>query len=916
MKSFLQQVVDDLLKTYDSLDDLILILPSKRAGTILRTTLANTADKTIFSPKIYSIEGFVEQISNLQTASNMEQLFTLYKAYSSMEYGEKDNFYTFSKWGQTLLQDFNEIDRYLIDTKDIFSYLANIQEINHWALQKEKSEIITNYIKFWNNLEPLYKAFNDLLKAQKLGHQGLIYRTACEELKEYLSNNKNNTHIFIGFNALNTAESYIIQEILAKTKADIFWDGDTYFVEDPIHDAGYFIRQHLNTWPWLKGKALKGVESNYLTQKSIKIIGVPKNVSQAKYVGNLLLQLKKEDNNILKNTAIVLGDETMLNPLLNSIPSELDTVNITMGYPLKSTPLASLFSQYLSIHIKKDSQGWYFQQVLDFLSHPYIQILCTENQQNKANLISEAIRTKNWAFITSDNLRSLGEENEDLLSLLFFREEVTGKVFLDKCHQIIQILRDRFAQAKDSLGLEYLYKFYSMFNQLQDMVGQYSFVNDLKSLESLYLEIVRNETLDFQGEPLEGLQIMGMLESRVLDFETVILTSVNEGILPSGKSNNSFIPFDLKKYYKLPTYKEKDAVYTYHFYRLLQRAKNIYLLYNTEPDVLEGGEKSRLLTQLLTDENKLADITEIIAAPEITPSIKVLQSITKDESLMEMIRAHAEKGFSPTSLSNYIRNPIDFYKRNLLGIDDILEVEETVANNTFGTIVHDTLEDLYKPYLNTFLEVSMLREMKKNVRPLVLGHFAKSFADGDISRGKNLIAYNVVVRYVENFLKLELAEVERHQIRILGVEEKLRMDINVPGMDFAVALKGKLDRIDEKDGVLRIIDYKTGNVTSSQVEIVDWEDAIADYNYSKAFQLLCYAIMYNSTKPIDSIEAGIISFKNLSSGLLKFATKEKKGSRNKDNSITQDTIAQFMESLKTLIFEIGNPEVPFTEKEV
>ena len=916
LKSFLQQVVDDILRTYDSLDDLILILPSKRAGTILRTTLANTADKTIFSPRIYSIEGFVEQISNLHTASNMEQLFTLYKAYSSMEYGEKDNFYTFSKWGQTLLQDFNEIDRYLVDTKDIFSYLANIQEINHWALQKDKSEIITNYIKFWNNLEPLYKTFNDLLKAQKLGHQGLIYRTACEQLKDYISNNKNNTHIFIGFNALNTAESYIIQEILAKTKADIFWDGDTYFVEDPIHDAGYFIRQHLNTWPWLKGKALKGVERNYLSQKNIKIIGAPKNVSQAKYVGNLLLQLKKEDTNILKNTAIVLGDETMLNPLLNSVPSELDTVNITMGYPLKSTPLASLFSQYLSIHIKKDSQGWYFQQVLDFLSHPYVQILCTENQQNRATRISEAIRTKNWAFITSDNLRSLGEGNEDLLSLLFFGEEVPGNVFLNKCHQIIQILRERFAMSKDSLGLEYLYKFYSLFNQLQDMVEQYSFVNDLKSLESLYLEIVRNETLDFQGEPLEGLQIMGMLESRVLDFETVILTSVNEGILPSGKSNNSFIPFDLKKYYKLPTYKEKDAVYTYHFYRLLQRAKNIYLLYNTEPDVLEGGEKSRLLTQLLTDENKLADITEIIAAPEITPSIKVLQTIAKDEGLMEMIRAHAEKGFSPTSLSNYIRNPIDFYKRNLLGIDDIMEVEETVANNTFGTIVHDTLEDLYKPYLNTYLEVSMLEAMKKNIRPLVIGHFAKSFADGDISRGKNLIAYNVVVRYVENFIKLELAEVEKHQIRILGVEEKLRMDINFPGLNFPVVLKGKLDRIDEKDGVIRIIDYKTGNVTSSQVEIVDWEDVITDYNYSKAFQLLCYAIMYNNSKPIGNIEAGIISFKNLSSGLLKFAVKEKKGSRNKDNSITQDTIAQFMESIKSLIFEIGNPEIPFTEKEV
>jgi len=916
MKSFLQQVVDDLLKTYDSFDNIILILPSKRAGTILRTTLAKTANKTIFSPKIYSIEGFVEHISNLHTASNMEQLFTLYKAYSAMEYGEKDNFSTFSKWGQTLLQDFNEIDRYLIDSKDIFSYLADIQEMNHWSLQKDKSEIITNYIKFWNNLEPLYTAFNELLKAKKLGHQGLIYRTACEQLEGYLANNTSKTHIFLGFNALNTAEAYIIQEILAKTKSDIFWDSDTYFVEDPIHDAGYFIRQHQKTWPWLQGKLLKGVESNYLPKKNINIIGVPKNVSQTKYVGNLLLNLNEKDGNLLKNTAVILGDETLLNPLLNAIPAELDTVNITMGYPLKSTPLASLFSQYLSLHLKKDSQGWYFQQLLDFLSHPYVQILCTEKDCNAAAVLSEAIRLKNWAFISSENLSSVLEGNDHLISLLFFHEDVSGSTFIHKCQQIIQKLRDKFLLSKDSLGLEYLYKFYTLFNQLQDMVTQYDFANDLPSLESLYLETVRNETLDFQGEPLEGLQIMGMLESRVLDFETIILTSVNEGILPSGKSNNSFIPFDLKKYYKLPTYKEKDAVYTYHFYRLLQRAKNIYLVYNTEPDVLEGGEKSRLLTQLLTDENKLGDITEIIAAPEIAPSIKVLQTIAKDESLMALIKEHAAKGFSPTSLSNYIRNPIDFYKRNLLGIDDIMEVEETVAHNTFGTIVHDTLEDLYKPYLNTYLDEFMLQEMKKKIRHTVIGHFAKSFAEGDISRGKNLIAFNVVVRYIENFLKMELEEVMHHQIKILGVEEKLRMNITVPGLDFPVILKGKLDRIDEKDGLIRIIDYKTGTVTRTQVEIVDWEEAIQDYNYSKAFQLLCYAIMYNDRQSIGTIEAGIISFKNLSSGLLKFGVKEKKGSRNKDNAITQETIAHFMETIRSLIFEIGNPDLPFVEKEI
>ncbi|HUH47752.1 MAG TPA: hypothetical protein VLZ54_11405, partial [Arenibacter sp.] len=242
MKSFLQQIADNLIGNYPNLDDLILVLPSKRAGTILRTTLAKTANKTVFSPTIYSIEQFVEHLSQLEVANPTEQLFTLYEAYLTTDTKQKDSFANFSKWGQTLLQDFNEIDRYLINTKDIFSYLADIQEITHWSLQKEKSEIINNYIEFWNGLEALYHSFYDLLKEKNLGHQGLIYRTACERLKEYIHKTVQKTHIFIGFNALNAAESFIIQEILAHGKADIFWDSDPYFLDDPIHDAGHFIR--------------------------------------------------------------------------------------------------------------------------------------------------------------------------------------------------------------------------------------------------------------------------------------------------------------------------------------------------------------------------------------------------------------------------------------------------------------------------------------------------------------------------------------------------------------------------------------------------------------------------------------------------------------------------------------------------
>ncbi|WP_086475694.1 PD-(D/E)XK nuclease family protein [Arenibacter amylolyticus] len=916
MKSFIQQIVDHLLDTYPSLDNITVVLPSKRAGTVLKTALANTANKTCFAPKIYSIENFVAHISQLETASSTEQLFTLYEAYQNLEKENREPFAAFAKWGQILLQDFNEIDRYLIDAQDIFSYLKDIQELNHWSLQADRSQIITNYLQFWKQLHPLYTTFNKLLKDKHIGHQGLIYRTACEELPQYLENRPETTHVFAGFNALNTAESHIIQELLSKGKAEILWDIDPYFLNDPVHDAGYFIRQHKKNWPWLQHNPLKGLTNYYSHHKNIHIIGVPKNVSQTKYVGNLLLQLKQKNAANLKNTAIVLGDENLLNPLLNSIPQEIDTVNITMGYPLSSTPLASMFSQYLDLHLKKDGAGWYFQQVLDFLSHPYVQLLFTHHNKNHASLLADTIKKNNWAFVSPKNLVLDTPEIQLLLDLFFLEKQQSAAQFLINCQKVVLSLKEKFLKTKDNLGLEYLYKFYSLFNQLQEMVATYAFINDLKSLESLYRELLRTETLDFQGEPLEGLQIMGMLESRALDFETVILTSVNEGILPSGKSNNSFIPFDLKKYYQLPTYKEKDAVYTYHFYRLLQRAKNIYLVYNTEPDVLEGGEKSRLLTQLLTDENKISQIKESIAAPEIQSTPKTLQIVHKDTGLMELIKKHAENGFSPTSLTNYVRNPIDFYKRNLLGINETIEVEETVASNTFGTIVHDSLEDLYKPYLNQVLTEAMVQDMQGKVKTTVLYHFNKSFAEGDISKGINLIAYEVVLRYISNFLAMEIEAVKKHEIRVIGIEINLRMELEIPGIDFPIVLKGKLDRIDEKDGQPRIIDYKTGKVMQGDVELIAWDPIIEDYKYSKCFQLLCYALMYNHSTPTPSLEAGIISFKNLKSGVLSFATKEKKGSRTKDKQITQETIALFTTVLNQLISEICNPDIPLTEKEV
>ena len=913
MRSFLDEIVNSIHSEQESFEDVIFVLPSKRAGTFLRNSIANITDKTIFSPEIYSIEEFVGNISGLSIATNTQQLFELYYAYLDQAKNEQENYLDFSKWGQTLLQDINEIDRYLIDTGKLFSNLSAIQEINHWYLTAEKTKMVEDYIKFWNNLEELYTTFNQKLLRQGIGHQGLIYRKAYENLESYLEANKNNRYIFIGFNALNTAESNIIQRILETKNADIYWDADEYYLDDPIHDAGYFIRSHKKKWPYLQENSLKGISSSFLQKKNIQVIGVPKNISQVKYVGALLKKINVENSDLLKRTAVVLSDETLLNPLLNSIPSKIDKVNITMGYPLNKSNFESFFIQFFDLYINKQANGWYYKNVLSFLSHSYTQLLLNKGSVNLAEILARTIKDKNLTFLEENEIVSYDTTESQNLKKLFFGQTPTTNEFIERCIALVLLLKTELQSSGNKLALEELYRFYGVFNQVQELLVKHDFINDLKSLQALFKEIVSLETLDFKGDPLEGLQLMGVLESRNLDFETVIITSVNEGIIPSGKSNNSFIPYDLKRAFGLPTFKEKDAVYTYHFYHLLQRAKNIYLIYNTEPDVLEGGERSRLITQLLTDKNIKENITECIAVPEIKVKTSKGGLITKDDTLMALIQGKAQKGFSPSSLSNYIRNPIDFYKQNLLGINDLLEVEETVAANTFGTIIHDTLEDLYKPMIGDYLDKENLKTAKIGIDTIVKTHFTKSYTDSRILRGKNLIAFNVIKKYVENYIDLEIVQSQKHKIKILALEQKMELELDIPELEFPVNLRGKLDRIDEIDGVLRIIDYKSGKVMANQVVVSDWSLITEDYKYSKAFQLLCYSLMYGSKKKFDRIEAGIISFKNLKAGLLGFATIE---SRKKDKAITHETLNKFTTELKRLVLEICNPDIPFIEKEV
>lgn len=912
MQSFLEEVIDDLIGQKRNITEYIYVLPSKRAGTFLRNAISKKLGKTIISPDIYSIEEFIEKISGLSYASQTQQIFELYNSYLKAGPEEKEPFDSYLNWAQTLLQDFNEIDRYLIDASDLFSGLSAIQEVNHWSLKSEKTTLMENYLHFWKNLNSLYTHFNNNLLSKRLGHQGLVYRKAAENIDSYVKLEKQK-HVFLGFNALNTAESKIIQTILTSGGSHIYWDIDPYFLNDKIHDAGFFIRKHKTTWSYFASNDIKGMSHHYLSKKQIEIVGVPKNIAQAKYAGSLLKELQAEKPESLKNTAIVLGDESLLNPLINSLPSTIPSVNITMGQKLALSGLASFFDSYLDLHLTKTSKGWFYKDFISFLSHSNTDLLLT-HVGIETNKLVTIINLKNWTYIKDIHLDILFANNEEIRSVLFAPYQ-NPKQLIDRCNYLIENFKDEFISTSNKIELEHLYKFHKLFNQIEELTTQYHFLTTLKAFHNLYKQLLSTETMDFQGDPLEGLQVMGMLESRNIDFETIILTSVNEGILPSGKSNNSFIPFDLKTEYGLPTYKEKDAVYTYHFYRLLQRAKNIYLLYNTEPDVLEGGEKSRLITQLLTDENR-TDIFEKIAAPKIAVIPTEKQQISKTPDLVELINSYTQRGFSPSSLSNYIRNPIDFYKQNLMNITETNSVEEHVAANTFGTIVHDTLEELYTPFIGKELSIENLQNAKKQIKGLVKINFEKTYLDGNITTGKNLIAHNVIIKYIENFIDAEIKELKTQNIKIVALEEKLKVELRIPGIEQTVILKGKLDRVDIANGITRIIDFKTGKVERRNVEVTDWNTLIDDYGYSKAFQLLCYSYMFLKTRTdTNELNAGIISLKNLKSGLLQFAQKE--SSRSKKNIlINHETITLFEEKLFLLIKEICNADIPFIEKEV
>jgi len=905
MRPFLEATIESLRSTYTDLSNVTLILPSKRAGGFLKNYLRNSSTSTYFAPTIVSIEEFIEELSQLSIIDSTELLFKSYEAYSQTDsFQKKEDFEGFASWATTILNDFNEIDRYLVPTSSFFNYLSSIKLLERWTTDKDPSKLVSDFTQFWKQLPAFYDTLQSYLLKENLGYQGMVYRKASEDIEHYLAAHSAKQHVFIGFNALNTAEQQIIQALLENGNGSIYWDNDACFYEDQKHSASHFIRQYEKKWPYLKQHPPQFITNNYALPKNIDIVSIQKNIGQAKYVGDLLTALDPE---VLEKTAIVLADEQLLIPTLYALPESVQQINVTMGAPLKSFPAATLLQRLLKLH-SSQATNYYYKEVIALLEHPtMLQFI------PKAKELTTYIIDQNLSHITPDEIEQAAPEIASKLSLLFTPWQSSEKALLALSKFIDELAKGSLTKMDRIV----CFKLNEMFEKIRGLQQNYSHLTQIKTIYSLFNELLATTQLDFEGDAYQGLQIMGLLETRCLDFENIILLSVNEGILPAGKSNASFITYDLKQEYNLPSYTEKDAIYTYHFYRLLTRAKNITLMYNSLAEGLNAGEKSRFLLQLEVEKQPGHHIRSKQITPNVIGFSRAPLSVPKTDAILIQLKQLAKKGFSPSALTSYIRNPIDFYKQKVLGICEFDAIEETVASNTLGTIVHDSLEQLYLPLVNTTLSKNSLQGILKTSANVVSIQFEKSFKGGDYSHGKNLIIFEIAKKYVEKLIQYDMTQIESGRtIEVIAIEAELETELNIPELAIPIKLKGKVDRIDRIDGQTRIIDYKTGRVMQNELEVTDWDDLVKEYSYSKAFQVLTYATMGSEYTKSFPISAGVISFKNMGAGFLSFAKKDTKFSKSKDHIIDPMVLSNFSEALKKLLLELFDPNIPFTDREL
>ncbi|MFM7024173.1 MAG: PD-(D/E)XK nuclease family protein [Flavobacteriales bacterium] len=902
MISFLGKVAKHIHDNHaGNTENLCVVLPSKRAGLFLKKEIAKIFNKTIWSPFILSQDDFIQEICQAKIISSFELTLHFYSVYKDLPSDvEKDDFNEFLNWAPALLNDFDSIDRHLVDPAKFFGYINESRALEVWNVGGEPlSDFQKDYLRFWKNLYQYYTALNESLVKEQLLTRGQAYRKTAEIVAQPDYKSRWQKIIFAGHNALTPAEEKIIVSSLKNGNAEILFDSDEYYLYNKSQEAGTFLRKYMNSW---KASDFRWKED--LLQKdnkNINIIACPQNIIQAKVAGEIV-KTKFPLNS--PDSAVILCDENLLLPFLNHLPEDTTAVNITMGFPLKQTDLYPLLIQLFALHdnalLKGKDYLFYHQDLLLLLAHEKMQLV---TDKEKHNDFRQWITANNKVYITTERcIEFLGEESRFLLAAT----NKTGKGFLSSMLQLTLVLKEKYGDDRP-VESEYLFTFYTFLQKLSNLVEKYQLeeLNNLKALKRVCIKLIKQEKLAFYGEPLRGLQIMGMLESRTLDFENIVLLSVNEGVIPKDKQQQSFIPFDIKKEFGLHTHQENDAIFAYHFYRLLQRAKNVYLLYTSAGDGMGAqGEKSRFLKQIEMEYagkgNPNITLHSTQAALPSSAGKKGDIDIESSVNIIEKLGSMAEKGFSPSAINKLIACPLDFYYRYILGLGELDEVEEDIEASSMGTAIHNTLEKMYRPFVGKVLPVDEVKKMLLLVEPYLKTSF-EEVKISEISQGKNHLTFNIAVDVIIQFLRNEISyleelAIENQVLTIVSLESKIEgeLEIEVGGKTQIIKLKGIADRIDKIGNTIRLVDYKTGSVKDDELSFT--MENISSTKKSKALQLMWYSMLYLENHPeIKSITPGIISFRSLSKGMIGIKY-------NNQNTADVASCLEFRQQLK-MIFE-------------
>ncbi|MBN1118416.1 MAG: PD-(D/E)XK nuclease family protein [Bacteroidales bacterium] len=890
-KPFLKQVAEYVYEHYkNNMHELSIIFPNKRARLFFNKYLTEITVKPIFSPAYYTISEYMQKLSGEVLADQFTLLFTLYEVYIRIS-GSKESFDNFLFYCEMLLADFDDIDKYLVNPEHLYQNLYELKELEayHDYLTEEQLKAILqfwkvftennpdspekkNFSSLWLVLKKIYFEFNKELDKQGISYEGKAARKAIEKLAKGETEIQEDNVLFVGFNALNKCEEKLFKHLNDNKKGKFFWDHDEYYIEKgEFHEAAFFLKTLIRDFP--KPFDFETDNHNLKKGKNIRIIDIPTQTGQAKALPELMKNLPADWLKEPSETAIALADESLLIPVLTSLPADIKEVNISMGYPLKDSLVYNFINILLDLHNNKraaaGSELFYHKDVIRLIQHGFMRTYL----EHKLQEISKEIQKSNLIFVQLSWLKE-----KHAIFGQFLQKDIAAGNFTEYLIQVLDNVPEALASLNEKsreIEKEALARIMGQLRRINDVFSSSKIDYSFRSLVKLIAKVLQGTSIPFNGEPLSGLQIMGILETRTLDFKNLIVLSMNEGTFPKSGNVPSLIPYTLRNAFKLPTVEHQDAIFGYYFYRLLQRAGNIQLVYCSSVNDAQKGEPSRFIQQI--DYEPLFKTEKLTLGYKVYPqsvkSIKVCKSAETRNILKHKYCGENSRLMSPSAINTYLNCQLRFYFRYIAGIPEPEEILEEVEANTLGSILHKSMQILYSKIINKVSnkeDFEYIKKNKKSIEDAVIQAFWEEYISPDGKKefpgvdkaeikGKNILVKLVIIKYVNQLIDYDS---QNAPLTILSLEDIHEAELAI---DDEITLKtgGYIDRIDSKEGFIRIVDYKTGKTDQEFFSVENLFTDGADKRNNAAFQILLYSLVYSKNNKSEKTVPALFFLRNL-----------------------------------------------------